>query len=201
MVFCFSLCTLLSFPASGAAASPPEGLAPEEITGLSIHYSHMSTESESSFDLRDDKGEILFSCNFFTVDGQEITLKDVPVDPEYMRRLRETAKEHHFAQIQEQRPPSEIFILDEPMSGLDPLGRQLVVDLIRDYHARGNTILFCSHVLSDVERICTRIGIMHQGRLATITTPEELRALPLEPGQSKTPLETLFLRTVREAQP
>ncbi|SBW08205.1 exported hypothetical protein [uncultured delta proteobacterium] len=116
MVFCFSLCTLLSFPASGAAASPPEGLAPEEITGLSIHYSHMSTESESSFDLRDDKGEILFSCNFFTVDGQEITLKDVPVDPEYMRRLRETAKEHHFAQIQEQRPPSEIFILDEPMS-------------------------------------------------------------------------------------
>ena len=94
----------------------------------------------------------------------------------------------------------QILILDEPMSGLDPLGRQLVVDLIRDYHARGNTILFCSHVLSDVERICTRIGIMHQGRLATITTPEELRALPLEPGQSKTPLETLFLRTVREAQ-
>jgi ABC-2 type transport system ATP-binding protein len=95
----------------------------------------------------------------------------------------------------------QILILDEPMSGLDPLGRQLVVDLIRDYHARGNTILFCSHVLSDVERICTRIGIMHQGRLATITTPEELRALPLEPGQTKTPLETLFLRTVREAQP
>jgi ABC-2 type transport system ATP-binding protein len=95
----------------------------------------------------------------------------------------------------------QILILDEPMSGLDPLGRQLVVDLIRDYHARGNTILFCSHVLSDVERICTRIGIMHQGRLATITTPEELRALPLEPGQSKTPLETLFLRTVGGGQP
>jgi ABC-2 type transport system ATP-binding protein len=95
----------------------------------------------------------------------------------------------------------QILILDEPMSGLDPLGRQLVVDLIRDYHGRGNTILFCSHVLSDVERICTRIGIMHQGRLATITTPEELRALPLEPGQTKTPLETLFLRTVQEAQP
>lgn len=83
------------------------------------------------------------------------------------------------------------------MSGLDPLGRQLVVDLIRDYHRRGNTILFCSHVLSDVERICTRIGLMHQGRLATITSPEELARMPVEPGQAKTPLETLFLQTVR----
>ena len=91
----------------------------------------------------------------------------------------------------------QILILDEPMSGLDPLGRQLVVDLIRDYHRRGNTILFCSHVLSDVERICTRIGLMHQGRLATITSPEELARMPVEPGQAKTPLETLFLQTVR----
>lgn len=91
----------------------------------------------------------------------------------------------------------QILVLDEPMSGLDPLGRQLVVDLIRDYHSRGNTILFCSHVLSDVERICTRIGLMHQGRLATITSPEELARMPLEPSQGKTPLETLFLKTVR----
>ena len=118
-MLCFSLCTLLSFSGSGAAASPPEGLAPEEITRLSIHYSHMSSYSKSSFDLRDDKGEILFSCNFFTVDGQEITLKDVPVVPEYMRRLRETAKEHDFAQIQGKRPPSKFFVHDAPMSGMN----------------------------------------------------------------------------------
>lgn len=95
----------------------------------------------------------------------------------------------------------KILILDEPMSGLDPLGRHLVVEIIRDYHSHGNTILFCSHVLSDVERICTRIGIMHQGQLASITTPEELKKIP--PGQStgSTPLEALFLATVRQGRP
>lgn len=91
----------------------------------------------------------------------------------------------------------KILILDEPMSGLDPLGRQMVVDIIRSYHAQGNTILFCSHILSDVERICTRIGIMHQGQLATITTPEELQRMPLPPGSTATPLESLFLHTVQ----
>lgn len=91
----------------------------------------------------------------------------------------------------------KILILDEPMSGLDPLGRHLVVEIIRDYHSHGNTILFCSHVLSDVERICTRISIMHQGQLACITTPDELKQIP--PGQptGSTPLETLFLKTVQ----
>lgn len=91
----------------------------------------------------------------------------------------------------------EILILDEPMSGLDPLGRQLVVDIIRDYNKKGHTILFCSHILTDVERICNRIGIMHQGRLAAITSPEELKKNPPSDDTGiKTPLESLFLQTV-----
>ncbi|WP_319547560.1 ABC transporter ATP-binding protein [Desulfogranum marinum] len=90
-----------------------------------------------------------------------------------------------------------ILILDEPMSGLDPLGRHLVVNIIRDYHAKGNTILFCSHVLSDVERICTRIGIMHQGELATITTPQFLQDNITPHTPDTTPLESFFLKTVQ----
>lgn len=90
----------------------------------------------------------------------------------------------------------EILILDEPMSGLDPLGRQLVVDIIREQRAQGSTILFCSHILSDIERICDRIAIMHQGRLAVLTTPEELRQTATE-RRNVTPLEALFLRTVQ----
>ncbi len=89
-----------------------------------------------------------------------------------------------------------LLILDEPMSGLDPLGRQLVVDIIQKFHATGTTILFCSHILSDVERICNRIGIMNNGKLLTITTPEELRSMPSSDPR-KTPLECYFLKTIQ----
>jgi ABC-2 type transport system ATP-binding protein len=93
----------------------------------------------------------------------------------------------------------EILILDEPMSGLDPMGRQLVVDLIRDYNRRGNTILFCSHILTDVERICDRIGIMNKGRLAAIIDTKMLSSpnTGLCPANGKTPLEELFLSTIK----
>lgn len=89
----------------------------------------------------------------------------------------------------------EVLILDEPMSGLDPLGRKMVLDIIRDYHAQRHTVLFCSHVLSDVERICDRIAIMDRGILALTVTPQQLQATETC-GNGETPLETLFMRTV-----
>ena len=94
----------------------------------------------------------------------------------------------------------EILILDEPMSGLDPLGRQLVIDLIRACKTKGTTILFCSHILTDVERICDRIGIMHRGQLVTvIDTPLDTKGISgTSAGEDgKTPLESFFLQTVQ----
>ncbi len=90
-----------------------------------------------------------------------------------------------------------ILILDEPMSGLDPLGRQLVIDIIADLQEDGTTIIFCSHILTDVERICNRIGILHQGHLLDISTPEALSQI--RPEDNKSPLETFFLQKIREA--
>lgn len=58
-----------------------------------------------------------------------------------------------------------ILILDEPMSGLDPLGRHLTKQLILELKSQGKTIFFSSHILSDIETLCSRIGIIHQGRL------------------------------------
>ena len=58
-----------------------------------------------------------------------------------------------------------IVILDEPMSGLDPIGRKHVFDIVMELKQQGKTIFFCSHILSDVERLCDRIGMLHQGRL------------------------------------
>ncbi len=59
----------------------------------------------------------------------------------------------------------EICILDEPMSGLDPLGRRLVANLIMDMRDNGQTVFFSSHILSDIERVCDRVGILNRGRL------------------------------------
>ena len=95
----------------------------------------------------------------------------------------------------------EILILDEPMSGLDPLVRQLVIEIILEYSRKWHTILFFSHILTDVERICDRIGIMCNGKLASIIKPEELDQdihSHMSGGEMKTPLESFFLRTVEE---
>jgi len=58
-----------------------------------------------------------------------------------------------------------VVILDEPMSGLDPIGRKMVFDLIVELKQQGKTIFFCSHILNDVERLCDQIGLMNNGRL------------------------------------
>ncbi len=61
-----------------------------------------------------------------------------------------------------------LLILDEPMSGLDPLGRALVRDIILDEKERGKTIFFSSHVLSDVESICSRVALLVKGTLRSV---------------------------------
>jgi ABC-2 type transport system ATP-binding protein len=59
----------------------------------------------------------------------------------------------------------DILILDEPMSGLDPMGRKLITDVILELKTGGKTVFFSSHILSDIERLCDRIGILNKGRL------------------------------------
>ncbi len=59
----------------------------------------------------------------------------------------------------------DILILDEPTSGLDPVGRSEVIDFLITKKNAGKTIFFCSHILSEVEQICDRIGILVKGKL------------------------------------
>jgi len=60
----------------------------------------------------------------------------------------------------------ELLILDEPMSGLDPLGRKEVRDIMLELKAQGKTIIFSTHILSDVETVCDRVGIIIMGKLS-----------------------------------
>lgn len=68
----------------------------------------------------------------------------------------------------------KLLILDEPLSGLDPVGRKEVVDILDEYRRQGGTLFFSSHVLFDVERIADRFGLIHQGRLLTIRSPQDI---------------------------
>jgi ABC-2 type transport system ATP-binding protein len=61
----------------------------------------------------------------------------------------------------------ELLVLDEPMSGLDPIGRKQVRDLLLEQRERGKTLLFTSHILSDVELLCDRVVIMQRGEITS----------------------------------
>jgi len=69
-----------------------------------------------------------------------------------------------------------LLVLDEPLSGLDPVGRKDVVDILNDYKKQGGAIFFTSHVLHDVERIADRFGFINKGQLLTVRSPRELAA-------------------------
>lgn len=69
-----------------------------------------------------------------------------------------------------------LLILDEPLSGLDPVGRKDVIDILQEYKNDGGAIFFTSHVLHDVERIADRFGFINEGELLTTREPRELIA-------------------------
>jgi len=62
----------------------------------------------------------------------------------------------------------DLYILDEPMSGLDPIGRSLVKEIIKDLKRRGKSVFFSTHITGDVEVVCDRVGIVGRGRLMAV---------------------------------
>jgi ABC-2 type transport system ATP-binding protein len=67
-----------------------------------------------------------------------------------------------------------VVILDEPMSGLDPVGRREVRDIILELKREGKTILFSTHILSDAEMLCDRVGVIVGGKLRGVGKPEDI---------------------------
>ena len=123
----------------------------------------------------------------------------------------------------------ELVLLDEPTSGLDPIGTREMKDLIIDLKERGKTVIMCSHLLADVEDVCDRIAVLHQGELKELGRVDELlrvtditqirsAGLPeaaqaeiravierhggtdIEIGSPTTTLEDLFLEVVRDTE-
>src|SRR5437588_5697356 len=109
----------------------------------------------------------------------EELLARVNLDPKgWKRQLRKLSKgmlqRVGLAQALVNDP--EIVFLDEPMSGLDPVGRREVRDLIASLRNQGKTVFMCSHILSDIEVLCDSVAILKHGRLAHAGSLAELRS-------------------------
>jgi len=87
----------------------------------------------------------------------------------------------------------EILVLDEPTTGLDPIGCKETRDLLLQLNKQGKTILLSSHFLSEVERVCSRIAIFHRGNLIELGTLKDL----LGQYQAST-LEDLFVKSIEK---
>jgi len=83
----------------------------------------------------------------------------------------------------------DLLILDEPVSGLDPLGLKEMRQLLLRLNGQGKTIFFSSHIISEAEKVCHRVGVLHQGRLSRILERREWEG---HEGR----LEELFLETL-----
>ncbi len=88
-----------------------------------------------------------------------------------------------------------VVLLDEPTAGLDPLGRHELLELLRGLSVeQGVTVMFSSHILSDVETLCARVAVMHHGRLVACDSTQALKE-----AHGVTAIDDLYLALVRKA--
>jgi ABC-2 type transport system ATP-binding protein len=158
-------------------------------------------------------------------------IHEVGLDADKRRQLREYSKgmTRRIGLAQALINDPELILLDEPTSGLDPLGTRWMKDLILKLKARGKTVLMSSHLLADVQDVCDRIAILHQGELKELgrvdallklrdvtqiqaeglseAAKQEIRDLIerhqgriLEMDNPTTTLEELFLSIVRDSE-
>lgn len=158
-------------------------------------------------------------------------IHDVKLDWARRRQLKEYSKgmTRRIGLAQALINDPELIVLDEPTTGLDPIGTREMKDLILDLKAKGKTVLMCSHLLPDIQDICDRIAILNQGELKELgrvdtllkvqdmteirtsglsqEAREEIKqvlqrhgAQLLHMDNPTTTLEELFLRIVRESE-
>lgn len=89
----------------------------------------------------------------------------------------------------------ELLILDEPMSGLDPKARTLVKDMLVETKSKDNTIFLSSHILADMDEICDRVAVLHDGKIQYVGTPANLKEIT----KSKN-LERAFLHYIEKGK-
>lgn len=139
-------------------------------------------ENPAFYDYLSAEEYLGFVGKVFGMDGAELqhriegVLQLLDLGEARKRRIRSYSKgmvqRLGLAQVLVHDP--DVFILDEPMSGLDPVGRALVKEIILDLKAKGKTVFFSTHITSDVEQVCDRVGIITKGVLRQVETVQHI---------------------------
>jgi len=161
---------------------PTSGIVELGVPGAA-HVGYLP-ENPYFYDYLSGREFLSFCARLFGLDASlrrervEVLLRDVGLEKAADMHLRKYSKgmlqRVGIAQALINDP--ELVLLDEPMTGLDPVGRVEVKRIIEDLHERGKTVLFNSHILSDVHELCTRIAIMRDGRVVWTGTVDEALA-------------------------
>ena len=214
---------MLDKPATDVGKNAKIGYLPEE----SYLYRFLNAEETLDFYGR------LFSMSH-AVRRQRVSqlISMVGLESARKRQLREYSKgmARRIGLAQALINDPELILLDEPTSGLDPIGTRNMKDLILDLKKQGKTVIMSSHLLADVQDVCDRIGILHQGELKELGRVEDLlkvsdqtefrvsglsedaknrimKIIEEDPntkliysGNPSTTLEDLFLRIIEESE-
>jgi ABC-2 type transport system ATP-binding protein len=118
----------------------------------------------------------LHGCNHKRADA---ALERVGLTPAGGRKIRTYSKgmRQRVKLAQAIAHDPEVLILDEPLTGMDPVARRQMIDLIRDFERRGATVVVSSHILHEVEAMTDRVILLYQGRVRAVGTREEIRGL------------------------
>ena len=150
---------------------PTSGTVNLGVEGLS-HVGYLP-ENPYFYDYLSGREFLGFCARLFGLDAAarheriEELLRDVGLDDAAGTHLRKYSKGmlQRIGIAQALINDPELVLLDEPMTGLDPVGRVEVKRIIQRLHERGKTVMFNSHILSDVHELCSRIAIMREGRV------------------------------------
>ena len=174
---------------------PSAGTVQLGVGGLS-HVGYLP-ENSYFYDYLSGREFLGFCARLFSLDAQvrhervEELLRDVGLENAAGTHLRKYSKGmlQRIGIAQALINDPELVLLDEPMTGLDPVGRVEVKRIIERLHERGKTVMFNTHILSDVHELCSRIAIMKEGRVVWAGAVAE--ALDEAPS-----LEDFFMKVV-----
>jgi len=108
---------------------------------------------------------------------RERLIRDFNLDPTKKCRTYSKGNRQKVALIAAFASEAGLYILDEPTSGLDPLMEQVFQDCVMEQKNKGKGVFLSSHIMSEVERLCDRVGIIREGELVEVGTLDELRHL------------------------
>jgi len=108
---------------------------------------------------------------------REKLIKDFDLDPTKKCRTYSKGNRQKVALVAAFASDVDLYILEEPTSGLDPLMEQIFQSYVLDVKSKGKGVFLSSHIMSEVERLCDRVGIIREGELVQVGTLDELRHL------------------------